>query len=261
MDFARSFREFLSQEGIECRCDGDSFHFDNGLTVVLVRAGSDAGVRPAVQHAIHLYEDRWRCRPELVKARILAHLGRQKTVFARKCEVVKLSAQEAAAFLTQNHIYGTARCKYRYGLRFGGMLVAVSTFSASRPITRLIAGEERVVDSYEWVRFASLPQYRIVGGMGRLLKAFEEDVHPQDIMSYADREWSAGAVYERLGFHKTGEVPPVWFLVDPLTWQRISVKKVQNDRACRGIGLSDAGYYRIANLGSIKYVRTLCTES
>lgn len=254
MDFAQSFREFLSQEGICCRCEGNSFIFDNDLRIALVPLGGEAVPE---EGAIHLFEDRWRCRPELVKARVLAHLGRQRSIFARKCKVVKLGAEEAAAFLDANHIYGSAKCKFRYGLRYGDELVAVSTFSAPRPITREKAGEECLVDSYEWVRFASLPQCRIVGGMGRLLKAFEEDVHPEDIMSYADREWSEGAVYKRLGFKKTGEVAPVDFVVDTTTWERISCKKIESDRSFRDLNKDDSRFVPLRNLGSVKYVRTI----
>lgn len=265
MDFAQSFKEFLSREGIDFRCEGNSFLFDNSLTIMLVpldgltHGGSAEGYfreTASGRKVIHLFEDRWWGRQELVKPRILAHLGRQRSIFARKCKVTKLSAEEAASFLEANHIYGSAKCKYRYGLRCGDELVAVSTFSAPRPITRIVEGEERIVDSYEWVRFASLPQCRIVGGMGRLLKAFEDDVHPQDVMSYADREWSEGAVYERLGFHRACEVPPVDFLVDTETWWRISTRKLSNDRSCRGIDAADGRYVPVRNLGSVKYVRT-----
>ncbi len=38
------------------------------------------------------------------------------------------------------------------------------------------------------------------GGMGKLLKAFIEDVGPDDVMSYADASWSDGDVYRKLGF-------------------------------------------------------------
>lgn len=38
--------------------------------------------------------------------------------------------------------------------------------------------------------------------MGKLLKAFIEDVHPDDVMSYADASWSDGGVYRKLGFEE-----------------------------------------------------------
>lgn len=62
-----------------------------------------------------------------------------------------------------------------------GELVAVGCFSNAR---RWIKGE-RTVSSYEWVRYASLRDSRVVGGMGKILKAFIADVHPDDVMTYA----------------------------------------------------------------------------
>lgn len=269
MDFAQSFIGFLMDYGIDFRSVGNSFFFfDGGLEVRLVpleeavsaaAVGPSSGVsgRGAGCPVIHLYEDRWWGRGDVIRARLLAHLGCRRSIFARKCEVVKLRPEEAAAFLDSYHLYGSARCRYRYGLLYGGELVAVSTFSDSRPMPRIVGGNEVTAASYEWVRSASLPDCRICGGMGRMLKAFEDDVHPEDIMSYADCEWSDGAVYERLGFVRSAFVPPVEFVVDTGKWVRISCKKLGNDRAWRDGAGDMSAFPVIRNLGSIKYVRTL----
>ena len=80
-----------------------------------------------------------------------------------------------------------------------------------------------MIKSYEWTRYASLPGVRINGGMGKMLKAFIKDVQPDDIMSYADLEWSEGAVYEQLDFNLEGQKASVVFMVDGL-WRRFPVK-------------------------------------
>ena len=56
-----------------------------------------------------------------------------------------------------------------------------------------------------------------------MLKAFIKDVQPDDIMSYADLEWSEGKVYEQLGFVLEGKKEPVMFVVDG-QWRRFPVK-------------------------------------
>ena len=50
--------------------------------------------------------------------------------------------------------------------------------------------------------------------MGKLLKAFIKDILPDDIMSYADLEWSEGKVYEHLGFTFEEIKDPVTFIID-----------------------------------------------
>ena len=161
-------------------------------------------------------------------------------IYARNCEVRKIDKKTAANFLEKTHSYGHATCRYCYGLFLkrhtghiaamlsegsdtaqpcmteAGSLVAVASFSNARKWAK----GEKIIRSYEWTRYASLPHLRVVGGMGRILKAFIKDVQPDDIMSYADLEWSEGRVYEQLGFTLEGYKAPVCFRIDTENWSR-----------------------------------------
>lgn len=186
-------------------------------------------------------EDFWRSRPEMLKPRLLSQLGIFRSVFARNTVVRRIARTEAADFLNRWHTYGDAASRYRYGLFDGtGQLVAVSAFSSGRKWEK----ESGTVRSYEWVRYASLPDVRVVGGMGKMLKAFIEDVRPDDVMSYADLEWTDGSVYEKLGFVLESRRPEVAFAVDRKTWRRTALSSqipVPQDVFCH------------INLGSGKY--------
>lgn len=134
------------------------------------------------------------------------------TVYARNCDVRRLEKPVASAFLAANHKMGDATSRYRYGLfvrRHTGMseaglepetLVAVAAFSNARRWKK----ESGTVASYEWIRYASLPDVRVVGGMGKMLQTFIEDVRPDDIMTYCDTSWSDGNAYRELGFEQEG---------------------------------------------------------
>lgn len=126
-------------------------------------------------------------------------------VFARNCEVRRIDRRTAAAFLDNHHALGDTRSRYRYGLfvvKKGhtdiseGTLVAVGTFSSARRWMK----EGGEVRSYEWVRYASLTDVRVIGGMGKILGTFADEVRPDDVMSYADAAWSDGDAYRKLGF-------------------------------------------------------------
>lgn len=132
-------------------------------------------------------------------------------IFARNCSVRRIDKPAAAAFLDRYHRLGNTTCRYRYGLFVDrstgsdelklepGTMVAVSTFSNAR---RWQKGD-RKVSSYEWIRYASIDGIRIVGGMGKMLKAFIDEVHPDDVMSYADISWpDGGEAYRALGFEE-----------------------------------------------------------
>jgi len=242
------FQKFLESSGVPFEKMGNGLFCFPGkdLKVRLVSLDEAASGIEWERGVTYIYEDRWHSSRELLEKRLLAHLGQFRSIFARKCEVFVPSPQECTAFLEKWHIYGSARCKYRYALRNDGEMVAVSTFSAPRPMMR--SGLQ--VQSYEWVRFASLPDVRISGGMGRLLEAFVKDCNPQDIMSYADLEWSDGSVYEKLGFTLVGRVKPVEFVVDTNTWERTHLSKIV--REGRAI---PPDCVRILNPGSAKYIK------
>ena len=79
--------------------------------------------------------------------------------------------------------------------------MAVASFSKARRWSKKGEnGEQETICSYEWLRYASLPELRVLGGMGRILARFIEDFHPDDIMSYVPLRHFSGEVYESLGF-------------------------------------------------------------
>lgn len=197
-------------------------------------------------------EDIWHSRGEMIRSRLLAQLGRFTSVFARNTEVRRIDKRTAADFLGRWHTYGDASCRYRYGLFTGdGTVVAVSCFSSPRTWDK--GGS--AIRSYEWVRYASLPGVRVAGGMGKMLKAFVREVHPDDIMSYADREWTDGSVYEKLHFVPEGLRPPVMFLIDRDTFVRSRMSGKHSPPAAQDTPPSGSGvgHFFHINLGSTKY--------
>lgn len=219
------------------------------------RAGEEAFecirfIRSSEGYPLIITEDRWHRQKEMTQARLLAHLEAFTAAYARNCEIRRIEKADAQEFLNAHHSYGYAACRYHYGLFLkrhtghtrndipAGTLIAVATFSNARKWQK----GDRAIRSYEWTRYASLPHLRISGGMGRLLKAFIEEVRPDDIMSYADLEWSEGEVYRNLGFRPEPGKGPVMFLIDSETWGRIPVKP----------GIKEGNLY-FRNFGSNKY--------
>lgn len=256
MDFISEIRDFFSENGIvanETVNDGFSVFVCGEVNVIPVSVSSVSLESAEEQHVrlsdvvsvlpgkkVLVPEDMWRGRPGMMRPRLLAQLGRFRSVFARNTVISRIGKEEAASFLDRCHSYCDAASRYRYGVfTKAGELVAVASYSSGRTWVK----EGRTVRSYEWVRYASLPDVRVVGGMGKVLKAFEEDVHPDDIMSYADMEWTDGAVYERLGFIEDGIRPPVQFVIDPVSWVRTALSRAD----------SVSGMFYHLNMGSVKY--------
>ena len=134
--------------------------------------------------------------------------------------------------------------------------MAVATFSNARKWTK----GDKVIRSYEWTRYASLPDVRLSGGMGKLLKAFIQEVRPDDIMTYADLEWSQGKVYKRLGFVLEGVKEPVTFVIDKDSWTRLPIRSGMagktgdvTDCSTEDVIAGLTGNLLFQNLGSNKY--------
>ncbi len=212
-------------------------HVRNSVTEEAIRLMKSQEGYPLI-----ITEDRWRSQGMMMRARLLAHLEIFSHIFARNCMVRKMEKTEAQAFLGETHSYGYATCRYRYGLftKSSGALVAVATFSNARKWIK----DGKEIRSYEWTRYASLPGVRICGGMGKLLKAFIAEVRPDDIMSYADLEWSEGEVYRTLGFIGEPGKGPVDFTVNPETWERKAIMPHE---------VHPPGELHFRNFGSAKY--------
>jgi len=319
MMFHKEISDFIKSRGIDIReaslSNQDIFLAESAqtgriITVLPVCVSAPdpycAGIQSEVTHALIkrlkeeygtyplvVTEDRWRRHPDMMKARVLAHLEIFDQIYARNCEVRKIDRKTAAEFLSANHSYGDAKCRYRYGLYLKrhtghnavvfadnseadilrerhnagiapGTLVAVATFSNAR---KWIKGD-KTIRSYEWTRYASLPGVRLSGGMGKLLNAFTEEVQPDDVMTYADLEWSEGEVYERLGFVLEGVKAPVGFYIDNENWKRIAIAEgtmagvdmPPPARGCTTVGRTGvngghvpSALYYFQNFGSNKY--------
>lgn len=153
---------------------------------------------------VNLREEVWRHRNVQAKSSIVSKLGLSATLYARKAQASRISKPELDAFMNENHLMGTALCKYKYGLKIDGATVAAAAFAPFRNCRRNGA----TVRSSELVRFANLNGFTVAGGLSRLIALFVNDRHPDDIMSYADRDWSDGAAYRRIGFAEVGATPP-----------------------------------------------------
>jgi hypothetical protein len=219
------------------------------------------------QRIIHLWEDVYLTKTELVKSRILAMLGVFTRLHARHCFIERIDKPFTDNFLKINHLQGSVKSKFKYGLflkpqyveRFLGSvvcgdiyngnqsfktnLIAIATFSGGRTMK---VGERMGKRSYELIRFASLKGYVVVGGMDKLLKAFIEEHEPDDIMSYADRDWSDGRSYNKLDFIKIENSLPQTFYINLKTQERLPIN-----------GLTDDKHLEIFNAGSIKFIKTI----
>ena len=195
---------------------------------------------------VHVWEDVWLRQPAQVEARIAALLGHFTRYHARLTTVQKITNPVLLDFLRHHHLQTPIGGRYKYGLFHKGEMVAVASFSAARPIVR----GGMAYRSYELLRFANKAGCVVAGGLSKLLAHFIGEHHPDDIMTYADRDWGSGRGYKMLGFEQVGELPPQAFLLDTATHLRHYPH--QRSKA--------EGDVKIFNAGSWKFVRDVRKE-
>lgn len=139
---------------------------------------------------LQISEHEWNNKQQQVKAKLQAILGKNLKVYARQCTLEQIAFPRE--FLEANHLQGAGQpTSLNYGLYLQDELVAVMTFGTPR----FTAAQD-----YELIRFCSLQGVTVVGGASKLLKAFVRDNPNKTLLSYADRRWSQGSLYQSLGF-------------------------------------------------------------
>ena len=157
-----------------------------------------------------IWEDQWITHFDMLSGRLMALCGQYIALFARKAEVRRIDTPTSSAFLEHNHTLADVSARYKYGLFDKDNLVAVACFSNPRNYIR----EQTTYRSAELVRFATKRHYLIAGGLGKLIKAFTNEVYVDDIVTYADLDFSIGQGYGKIGFVRDKILPPQKFIVD-----------------------------------------------
>lgn len=197
----------------------------------------------ADRQLIHVWEDLWINKTQLVKKRILSLMGITHKIHARQTSVVKLTQAEADVFLTENHLQDSTKAQYRYGLLHKGTIVAVATFSKGRKMTY----QAEPFISYELIRFCTLSGSTINGGFSKLLQHFIKEYSVKHLMTYADRDWSVGRSYTKLGFTLEKVMPPTFYYLNQHTLTRQFPNRLTSEQI--------ADCVKIYNSGSLKFVK------
>jgi very-short-patch-repair endonuclease len=208
---------------------------------------------------IHIYEDDWKFKQEIVKSRILNLLGKNDIkLYARKCIVKEISDnKEIKRFLENNHLQGFVGSQIKLGLYYNNELVSLMTFGKQRKAMG-IKSEDNV---YEMLRFCNKLNTTVIGSANKLFNYFIKNYKPKEVISYADRSWSQGNLYKVLGFEYMGKtIPNYYYVVDGIREYRFNYRKdilvkqgFDKNKSEHEIML-ERKIYRIYDSGSLKYV-------
>ena len=170
---------------------------------------------------IHIFEDEWLYKSDIWKSMLNNMLGlTNKKVYARKCVIKNVETKEAIEFLKQNHIQGWCPSQIKLGLYYNDELISLMTFGKSR---HFIGNGQT---EYELLRFCNKINTNVNGGASKLFKYFVKKYNPTSVISYADRRWSNGNLYNKLGFEFLhNSKPNYYYIIGTIRKNRFNFRK------------------------------------
>ena len=202
---------------------------------------------------IHIYEDDWMIKTNIVKSYIFNLLGKiSNKIFARKCVIKEINNKIVRDFLENNHLRGFVESQIKIGLFYENELVSLMTFVRSNKYESV----------YEMMIFCNKLNTTIIGGSNKIFKYFIDKYKPLEVISYDDRSWSQGELYKKLRFTFVDKTPPNYYYIIDKTIRKhrfefsknILVKQGYNSNLSEHEIMLDRKIYRIYDSGSLKFV-------
>jgi hypothetical protein len=204
-------------------------------------------------HLIHIWEDDWKQKRNIVKSIILNKLGLSETkIFARKCQIKDVSASDALNFLEENHIQGFSPSKYKFGLYHNDELVSLMTFG-----WRFTNSKKE----FELIRFCNKRGFNVIGAASKLFSYFVKNTEISEIISYSDLSIFDGNLYQKLGFKRVSTSKPNYFwVVNGIRKHRFNFNKKRlvklgyESTKSEAEILHELGYFRTYSCGQEKWI-------
>ena len=204
-----------------------------------------------------IFSNEWINRRKQCEGFLRAVFGKcSNKVFARKCTVVEIDKNVGQNFLNEYHIQGQKRKGLVYfGLFSGNELIGVLSLNRHH---RNNTKTDIVLD-----RMVFKNDYCVIGGASKMLKSAKEWAKKNNylrIISWSDNRWSAGNVYEKMGFTKEKDLDPDYNFVSDnkkyTLFKKQSMKDEVYDKTLfksREEYLKSLGYYKIWDCGKIRW--------
>lgn len=162
----------------------------------------DKGIR-----IIFIFEHEWMFKRSICESIIKNALSKnEQRIYARKCKVIEVDKNTAKSFLENNHIAGYADSSINLALFYEAQMVALATFRKDR------FGRDKSI--FELIRFCSIKNSNVVGGLSKLLNYFQTKYN-YPVKTFCDLRTGTGQSYESTGFIKLYTTSPGYWYFTP----------------------------------------------
>jgi len=212
---------------------------------------------------LHIFEDEWIFKRDIIKSIIKSKLNIfDQKYYARKCEIREINDNQLVRkFLNKNHLQGFIGGNIKLGLFYNNELISLMIFGKKR----IALGSKSINnnDEFELLRFCNKLNTQVIGGASKLLSFFIKNYKPKLILTFADRRYSNGDLYEKLGFKFIKNTKPnYWYFQKNklIRYHRfkfrkdILVKNGYNSNKTEKEIMIKNKYYYIYDCGNKKYL-------
>jgi hypothetical protein len=205
---------------------------------------------------IQIFEDEWFYHQDIVKYRLQQILGvnNSQRIHARSCIIKEISSNKKNEFLIKYHLQGFDNSPLSLGAFYNDILLAVMTFNHGS----LAKGVKKKNDfNWELNRYCCDYNFHIPGIASKLLSYFKKNYKWKTIYSFADRRWSVGNMYYKLGFELESITKPnYWYVKGLKRIHRFALRKRPDEPKDTPEWLLrlQEGYTRIWDCGNLKFV-------
>jgi len=152
---------------------------------------------------IQINSHEWKHKKELIKSMILHRIKESDNrLYARKCDIIQINDKTCSDFFKQNHISGHRSGKVNYGIYYNNNLVSCINFIESKQHT------------WEIIRYATIQNTIVIGGLSKLLSKFINNYKPRIIYTFVDRRYGNGNGYLKAGFKYIKTTNPGYIYLD-----------------------------------------------
>jgi hypothetical protein len=196
---------------------------------------------------IHVYEDDWIHKQDIVKSIILNKITKSKNIlYAKNCELKEIyDTNQVRLFLNKNDINGFIKSNIKIGLFYNDELVSLMIFNNNKKC--------------ELLRFCDKINTTVVDSDKYLFKYFIEKYNQNYITANLNRNYNNGKKYQNIGFKVVGKTAPNYsYIINGTRYNKANYKKSSLVKSGFDITkteheiMLDRKIYRIYDSGDIK---------
>jgi hypothetical protein len=208
---------------------------------------------------IHVLDFEWLFKKPIIKSILSNRLKlNNNKIYARKCEIKIINnIKELKDFLNENHIQGYTHSSINLGLYHNKELISVMTFAKNR--------FKKQSNELEMIRFCNKINSNVIGGANKLFNYFIKNYNQNNIpiISFADRRFFSGNLYEKLGFEFDKFTDPSYIywkdnkILNRMSCQKHKLNKlldIFNPNKTEYENMKDNGWRRVWDCGNSKFI-------